>query len=86
MEALVVIIAVLPFELDGLGNEVLANLVVDVGLVCLTELEAPWHTVHLSILDEACSCLVETKSDVFGYALFTHGKNPVVVARACIKT
>ena len=78
------IVAVLPFELDGLWNEVLANLVVDVCLVCLTELEASWHTVHLSVLDEACPRLVEAECNVLGYALFTHGKNPVVVAGTCI--
>ena len=49
---LIMIILLPPLELHRFGNEVLADFVIDVGLVGLAELVATGHTVHLAVLDE----------------------------------
>ena len=59
------IVAVFPFEFYLLRDKVMANLVVDVGLVGLTELVASWNAEHFSVLDEMGTCLVKTKRNVF---------------------
>ena len=78
------IIAVFPFKSNLLRDKVIANLVVDVGLVRLAELVTTGDAVEAAVLDEKGAGLVETEGDVAGYALLAEGKNPVVVARACI--
>ena len=78
------IILLPPLELHRFGNEVLADFVIDVGLVGLAELVATGHTVPLAILDEMGTGLVETESNVLGDTLLPKGKDPVVVARSGI--
>ena len=67
------IILLPPLELHRFGNEILANFVIDVGLVSLAELITTGHAVHLAVLDEMGSCLVETECNVLGYALLPKG-------------
>lgn len=78
------IVAVFPGEFHGLGYEVVADFVVDVGFVGLAELVAAGDAVQFSVFDEAGTGLVEAEGDVFGDALFPEGKDPVVVAGSCI--
>ena len=59
------IIAVFPFESNLLRDKIMANFVVDVGLVGLTELVASGDMEHSSVLDEMGTCLVKTKRNVF---------------------
>ena len=52
------IVTVFPFKLHRLGHKVFAYLVVNVGLMSLTQLVASRHSKHLPILDEMGTCLV----------------------------
>ena len=63
------VVALFPFEFHGLGYQVLANFVVDIGLVGLAELVTPFHTVHLAVFDEMSACLVEAERDAAGDTL-----------------
>ena len=78
------IILLPPLELHRFGNEVLADFVIDVGLVGLAELVATRHAVPLAVLDEMGTGLMETESNILGNALLAKGKDPVVVARTGI--
>ncbi len=75
------VIAVFPLEPDRFRHHVLANFVVNVSFVGLTELVAAAHTVHLAVLDEMCARLVETERDILCHALLSEGKHPIVIAR-----
>ena len=61
-----------------------ANAVIDVCLASLTVLMAAWYAVCFTILDELCPRLMEMKGNIRIYALFPNGKNPRIVAWACI--
>ena len=74
------IITLFPFKLNGLGHEVAADLVVDVGFVRLTELIASRYPEHLPVLDETGTCLMEAEGNILGHALLSKGEYPVVVA------
>ena len=50
-----------PGELDGFGDHVFADLVVDVGFVGLAELEAAGDAVHLAVLEEEGTGLMEVR-------------------------
>ena len=78
------IVAVFPVEFHRLGHEVLADLVVDVGLMGLAELVTSSHIVPLPVLDEVGTGLMESERDAMGDTLCSEGKNPVVVAGAGI--
>ena len=82
----IVIIAVFPFELHRRGHKVFAYLVVNVCLMGLTQLIAPWHIKHLSILDEMGTRLMKAKGDIFGDTLLAKGKYPIVVAWSCLNS
>ena len=62
---LIVIVAGFPFEFYLFRDKVIANLVIDVCLVSLTELIASWNPIHSPILDEMSTRLVKTKRNVF---------------------
>ena len=76
------IITVFPFKFHCFRHQIFAYLVVDVGFVRLTELVAATHSVHLAILDEMGTRLVEAEGDAMSDALLTERENPVVVAGA----
>ena len=59
------IIAVFPFKSNLLWDKIIANLVVDVGFVGLTELVASRDAEHFPVLDEMGTCLVKAKRNVF---------------------
>ena len=59
------IIAIFPFESNLLRDKIIANLVVDVGLVGLTELVASEDTEHFPVLDEMGTYLVKAKRNIF---------------------
>ena len=74
------VIAVLPLELDTFGNQILAHLIVYVGLVRLAELVTTGDAVEAAVLDKTGAGLVETEGDVALHALRAEGEDPVVVA------
>ena len=76
-----VIVIVAPFELDGFGHHILANLVIDIGLVGLAELVAARNAVHSAVFDETRTSLMKAESHIVGYALFPDVQNPIIVAR-----
>ena len=78
----IVIIIVLPLGLDGFGHHILADFVVDIGLVSLAQLVTARNAVHTAVFDEPRARLVKAESHVVSHALFPDVKNPVVVARS----
>ena len=76
------IVCVAPLEPYFLRHHIIANPVVDVGLVRLAELVAPRHAEHFAVLDEVGSGLMETERNVGVDALLPEVQHPTVVARA----
>ena len=79
-----VIVAGFPFEFYFLRDKVIANLVIDVCLVSLTELVASWDTKHPPVLNEMRACLVKTKRNISWNTLLPDIKYPIVIAWSCI--
>ena len=78
------VVVIAPLPSGGLGGIETAYAVIDVGLVGLAQLVGTAHVVHLTVLDKACTGLVETERDALFDTLAAEVEHPIVVAGTCL--